>query len=150
MPVSAFEANVDSSPIEGDTMNTATTTWNTKNKVGLGLAVFYGIINIPSLLIPTAEGEDGPPLAILIVCSVLGVVAAVAAVVAWRRGSQPAARLAAASIIVITISMLPAFFVDVPAGVKALSAAAVVLTVVTVVLMFSTSRRATSQVEVRS
>ena len=122
-------------------MNTTDTPWATKNKVGLGLAIFYGITNTPSFLIPTTEGEDGPPLAILIVCSILGVVAAVAGVIAGRQRSRPAARLAAASIIVITLTSLPAFFVDVPAGVKAFSALGVVLTVVTVVLMFSSSKR---------
>lgn len=128
-------------------MSTPTTPWTTKNKVGLGLAIFYGIANIPSFLIQTPEGEEGPPLAIMIICSVLGVVAAVAGVIAWRTGSQPAARLTAASVIVITLTSLPAFFVDVPAAVKALCAVSVVLTIVITVLMFSSSRR---QAEVRS
>src|SRR4051812_19606008 len=106
--------------------------WSTKNKVGLGLAIFYAITNIPSAAIPTPDGEDGPPLAILIVCSVLGVVALVAAIMAWRKGSRPAARLTAASLIVITLTSLPAFFVDVPAGIKILLAVSVVLNVVIV------------------
>jgi FtsH-binding integral membrane protein len=127
-------------------MNTAAP-WSTKNKVGLGLAIFYGITNIPSFLIPTGDGEDGPPMAILILSSLLGVVAVVAAVVAWRKGSQPAARLTAASIIVITLTSLPVFFVDVSADIKAISAVGVVLTVVIVVLMFSSAKR---QSEVRS
>ncbi|GAA3526469.1 hypothetical protein GCM10022234_24650 [Aeromicrobium panaciterrae] len=131
-------------------MSTLTTPWSTKNKVGLGLAIFYGITNIPSFLVPTGDGEDGPPLAILIVCSVLGVVAAVGGIVAWRQRSRPAARLTAASIIVITLTSLPAFFVDVPAEIKAISALGVVLTVVIVVLMFSASKRPATQTEIRS
>ncbi len=115
--------------------------WSTKNKVGLGLAIFYAVTNIPSAAIPTPDGEEGPPLAILIVCSVLAVVALVAAVVAWRTGSRPAARLAAASLIVVTLTSLPAFFVDVSAGIKMLVAASVVLTIVMVVLMFSPPKR---------
>lgn len=116
--------------------------WTTRNKVGLGLAIFYGLSNIPSVIAPSGgEGEDGPPFAILVVCSILGVVATVAGIVAWRRRSRPAARLTAASVVVITLTSLPAFFVDVPAGVKVLVAAGVVLTVVIVVLMFSTSRQ---------
>ena len=131
-------------------MSTSPTPWSTKNKVGLGLAIFYGVTNIPSFLIQTPEGEDGPPLAIMILCSVLGVVAAVAGVVAWRRRSQPAARLTAASTIVITLTSLPAFFVDVPAGVQAICAISVVLTLVIVVLMFSPSTRPATQTAVRS
>ncbi len=116
-----------------------TTSWTTRNKVGLGLAIFYGITNIPTFLAPSG-GTDEPPLAISIVASVLGLVAAVAGIVAWRNGSRQAARLTAASVIVITLTGLPAFFVDVPAGIKVLVAAGVLLTVVIVVLMFSARR----------
>ncbi|MEO6604251.1 MAG: hypothetical protein ABIN55_01435 [Aeromicrobium sp.] len=131
-------------------MNTTETSWSTKNKVGLGLAIFYAVTNIPSFLFSAGEGEDGPPLAIMIVCSILGVVATVGGVIAWRKQSRPAARLTAASLIVITLTSLPAFFVDVPAGVKALVAVSVVLTVVIVVLMFSPSRRRAAHAEARS
>ena len=128
-------------------MNTSTAPWSTKNKVGLGLAIFYGITNAPSFLFAADDGEVGPPLSIMIVCSALSVVAIVAGVVAWRQRSRPAARLTAASIIIVTLTSLPAFFVDVPAGVKAVSALGVVFTVVIVVLMFSSSKR---PVEIRS
>lgn len=114
--------------------------WTTKNKVGLGLGIFYAIANIPSFLFSTDSG-DGPPLGIMIVCSILGVVATVAGVVAWRQGSRSAARLTAASLVIITLTSLPAFFVDVAAGVKVLTAISVVLTVAIVVLMFSPQRR---------
>ena len=125
------------------TTHTSTpTTWSTKNKVGLGLAIFYAVTNIPSAFVPADTGsEAGPPMAILVACSVLGVVALVAAVVAWRSGSRPAARLAAASIIIITLTSLPAFFVDVPAAIKLLVAAGVAVTILIVVLIFSPSRR---------
>ncbi len=120
----------------------ASTTWSTKNKVGLGLAIFYAVTNVPSAVTPMPDGvETGPPFAILVVCSVLAVVALVAAIVAWRTGSRPAARLTAASLIVITLTSLPAFFVDVPAGIKALVAAGVLLTIAIVVLMFSPAKR---------
>jgi hypothetical protein len=41
----------------------------------------------------------------------------------------------------VTLTALPAFFVDVPMAIKALVAFAVVLTLVAVVLLFSTVRR---------
>jgi hypothetical protein len=124
------------------TTDTSTTTWSTKNKVGLGLALFYALVNLPSAVLPAPEGaEDGPPMAILVVCSLLAAVALVAGVMAWRSGSRPAARLTAASLIIITLTSLPAFFVDVPAGIKILVAAGVVLTVVFTVLIFSPGKR---------
>ncbi|MCW2799658.1 MAG: hypothetical protein JWQ70_1130 [Aeromicrobium sp.] len=126
------------------TTTTATTGWTTKNKVGLGLAVFYGIVNIPSFLEAADPGEDGPPLSIMIVCSILGVVAAVAGVIAWRNRSRAAARLTAASVIIITLTSLPAFFVDVPAAVKILVAVSVLLTVAIVILMFSPAKRSSA------
>ena len=118
------------------------TLWSTRNKVGLGLAFVYALTNLPSALMPPDTGsEDGPPMAILVVCSVLSAVALVAVVIAWRNGSRPAARLAAASLIIVTLTSLPAFFVDVPAFIKALVAVGVVWTIVMVVLMFSPARR---------
>jgi hypothetical protein len=122
--------------------NDAPVAWSTKNKVGLGLAIFYAVISIPSAAAPAPDGAEGPPMAILIVCSILGVVALASAVIAWRRGSRPAARLTAGSLIVITLTSLPAFFVDVPAGIKVLVAMGVVLTIAIIVLMFSPPKRA--------
>lgn len=120
----------------------APATWSTKNKVGLGLAIFYAITNIPSAFVPPSTGDEaGPPMAILWVCTVLSVVALVAGIMAWRSGSRPAARLTAASLIVVTLTSLPAFFVDVPAGIKILVAAGVVITVVLTVLIFSPGKR---------
>jgi hypothetical protein len=119
----------------------APTTWTTKNKVGLGLAVLYAVANIPSVFIPVDNG-DGPPFAIALICTILAVVATVAGVVAWRQCSRAAARLTAASLIVITLTSLPAFFLDVPAAIKVIAAIGVVLMVVIVTLMFSGPERA--------
>ena len=49
--------------------------------------------------------------------------------------------MAAGAVVVSTLTSLPAFFVDVPMWVKALVGGSVVLTVITVVLMFSADRR---------
>ena len=72
--------------------------------------------------------------------SILGVVGLVAAIMAWR-GNSVALRVAAGAIIVITLTGLPAFFVDVPMWVKVLVGVSVLLTVAAVVLMFSGDRR---------
>jgi hypothetical protein len=116
--------------------------FTTKQKVGLALCGFYALTNIPSwLFTPPDDGETGPPVAILVVDSLLGVIGLVAVILAWR-GNRVALRVAAGAIILITLTGLPAFFVDVPMGVKALVGFSVVITVVAVVLMFSGPRRA--------
>lgn len=112
----------------------------TKQKVGLTIAGFYSLANIPSFLGGPDPGEVGPPMAILVVGSVLGLIGLVAVVMAWR-GNRVALRVAAGAIIVITLTGLPAFFVDVPMFVKAMVGFAVLLTVLAVVLMFSGDRR---------
>ena len=53
----------------------------------------------------------------------------------------------AGAIIVITLTSLPAFFVDVPMWVKVLVGVSVVWTVVAVVLMFSGDRRPAAVVD---
>lgn len=116
---------------------------STKQKVGLAIAALYSLSNIPGFLAGNPDpGEEGPPMAILVVGSVLGVVGLVAAILAWR-GNRVAVRVVAGAIIVCTLTGLPAFFVDVPMAIKALVAFSVVLTVVAVVLMFSGDRRST-------
>lgn len=117
-------------------------TWSPLNKVGLALTVLLSIGNITSALGPTPESETGPPLGILLAGSILGLIGTVAGILAWVKNNRAAARLAAITIVLCSISALPAFFVDVPAGIKALVAAMVLLTVTAVVLTFS-GRRST-------
>jgi hypothetical protein len=134
-------------------MTTATTTGldrartTTTQKVGLALCGLYSLANVPSGLTPPPDNAgDAPPQGILVVCSVLGVVGLVATVMAWR-GSRVALRVAAGAIVVITLTALPAFFVDVPMWVKALVGVSVVLTVAAVVLMLSGDRRPAAVVD---
>jgi hypothetical protein len=97
--------------------------------------------SIPSVVAPTPDGEIGPPLGILILGSVLGVIGLVAVLVAWRTGNPAAVRVAAGALIVNMLAGLPAFFVDVPAGIKVLVGVSVLLTVLAVALMFSRTSR---------
>jgi hypothetical protein len=120
---------------------------STKQKVGLVLAALYGLANIPSFLAGEPDpGESGPPMAILVVSSILGAIGLAAAIWAWR-GNRLALRVAAGSMILVTLTGLPAFFVDVSTAVKALVGFSVLLTVVAVVLMFSGDRRSASVVD---
>jgi drug/metabolite transporter superfamily protein YnfA len=116
---------------------------STKQKVGLVLCFLNSLASLPSFLMAADPGEEGPPLSIMILASILGVIGLVATVLAWR-GSRVALRVAAGTLIVNMVTSLPAFFVDVSAGVKVFAAVGVVATVVTVVLMFSAPRRTTS------
>ncbi|MDX6371661.1 MAG: hypothetical protein QOD98_649 [Nocardioidaceae bacterium] len=111
-----------------------------QQKIGLGIAAVYSLANIPGFLGAPDPGEEGPPMAILVVGSILGVIGLVATILAWR-GNRVATRVAAGAIIVVTLTGLPAFFVDVPMFVKALVGFSVLLTVLAVVLMFSGDRR---------
>lgn len=104
------------------------------NKVGFGLALFYAVTNLPSAFMPPDTGDQvGPP--ILWVDTVLSAVVLVACVIAWRSGSRAAARLTVGSLVVVTLTSLPAFFVDVPAGIKILVAAGVIRTLASTVLI---------------
>lgn len=126
------------------TMTTATPVRNqrtTKQKVGLVLCFLNSLMSLPSFLQGSpSPGDEGPPEAVLILASVLGVVGCIAVVLAWR-GSGLALRIAAGTIIINTLTSLPAFFVDVSLGIQVLVAFGVVLCVVTLVLMFSGDRR---------
>ena len=115
----------------------------TKNKIGLALAGLLGLVDTPSVLMPTPDGEVGPPLAILALGTVCGIVTLVAVFLAWTKANKGAIRIAAGARIVSMLTALPAFFVDVPAFLKILVAVAVILTLTSVVLMLSPAKRST-------
>lgn len=122
-------------------MTTRHTGVGTRQKVGLVLAGLMSAGNIPSALFPAPDGDPGPPIGVLVAGSVLGVVGLVAVIAAWR-GNQTAARIAAGAIIIVTLTGLPAFFVDgIPAIVRILVGVSVVWTVAAVYLMFAGPRR---------
>jgi hypothetical protein len=119
----------------------------TKQKAGLVLAMLYGLANIPGFLAGEPDaGEEGPPASILVIGSILGVIILVGAIRAWR-GNKVALRVAAGAMILITLTGLPALFVDVPTAIKALVGVSVLLTVAAVVLMFSGDRRPSTVVD---
>lgn len=109
----------------------------TRQKVGLGLAVLLSAPNIPSVFTPTPEGETGPPLPILVLGSILGAIGLIAVIIAFRTRNPAAIRVAAGALIINLLISLPAFFVDVPAGIKALVGVSVLLTVLAVTLMLT-------------
>jgi len=113
----------------------------TRQKVGFVLVGMLSVGNIASVLTPTPDGQEGAPMLILVIDALLGVVGLVAIVVAWRTGNRAAIRVAAGSVIVAMLTGLPAFFVDVPVAIKALTGVGVLVTIAAVVLMLSPSRQ---------
>ena len=114
---------------------------NTRNKIGLALAGLLSLSNIPSVIEPAPDGEVGPPMEVMLLDTVLGVIGLVAVVIAWRSGSKAALRVTGACLVVSLVTSLPALFVDVPSVIKILVAVFTVVTLVTLVLMFSGDRR---------
>jgi hypothetical protein len=114
---------------------------STRQKVGLTLAGIMNVINVPSVFFPAPDGEEGPPIAVLAVNTVLGIIGLVAVIIAWRSGNRAAIRVAAGTLILNALTALPAFFVDVPPAIKLLVGVSVLWTVLAVVLMFSPARR---------
>jgi hypothetical protein len=116
---------------------------STKNKVGLVIAVLLALGDVAGMFAnpQPAPGEQGPPTAVLVAGGILGIVAVVAAVYTWRTGNRIGSRVVAATRILAAITALPAFFVSgVPAGLVALAAGGVILTVITVWLVLSPPR----------
>ena len=110
----------------------------TRQRIGLGLVAVLSLANLASLLGPSpAPGEAGPPVAVLVLDTVLGLVGLVAVVLAWRSGNRSALRVAAGAVVVSMLTAVPAFFVDVPAALKAVVAVVVLLTLLAVVLLLS-------------
>lgn len=110
-----------------------------RQRAGVVLAVLVSLINVPSALFPTPEGEVGPPLPILLLSSLLGVLGLVCCVLVWR-GSRGAARALAVILVIGVISTLPAFFVPIPVGLKVAAALFTIASIVALPLIFSGER----------
>jgi hypothetical protein len=107
------------------------------NKVGLALAGVLGVSDIAAVGMPSGDGDDGPPFAILVVGALLGLITLVCLVPAFRRASRGAIRVVAGARIISAITALPAFFVDIPTGLKVTTAVVVVLTVAVVAMILN-------------
>jgi hypothetical protein len=114
-----------------------------KNRAGFVLALLLGVLDLPSVLMPTPDGEVGPPIAVLVLSTLCGVATLAAVIYGWVRRSWPAIRAAAGSRIVSMLLAMPALFVEgLPGPLRALAALFVLVTIVTVVLMLLPARRA--------
>lgn len=116
-------------------------TFSPLNHVGLGLALLLGLADCTAAFFPTPDGEVGPPYAILLLGTALGVITVVGAGWAWATHARSAVRVVAAARVISAITALPAFFVDVPPVVKLIAGVAVLVTVFSVVAMLTPARR---------
>lgn len=116
-------------------------TITTRNKVGLAIAGLISLANVPSVFESQPDGEVGPPMTVLVLDTLLGVIGLVAVVVAWRTANRTALRVTAACLVIAAVTALPALFVDVPAFIKIAVAVFTVITMVALVLMFSGDRQ---------
>ena len=87
-----------------------------RTKTGLAIAALLALVDVVSAFFPTPDGEDGPPLGVLVLGGILGVLTLALVRPAWR-GNRTAARVAVGARILSALSAVPAFFVDVPAGI---------------------------------
>ena len=102
--------------------------------VGLILA---GLLGLSDAIGPLTGPGEGPPFAVLLVDSVLGVVTIVGVVFGWL-GKRSGIVAVIVTRILAALSALPAFFVDgVPAGLVVVAASGIVVTIVTVWLVLS-------------
>ena len=105
-----------------------------RTKIGLAIAVLLALVDVVSAFMPTPDGEDGPPFAVLVLGGILGVLTLALVGPAWR-GNRGAARGAVGARILSALTAVPAFFVDVPAGVLVAVAVGIALTVACAVLV---------------
>jgi hypothetical protein len=116
-----------------------------RNRAGLIITFLIGLTNIPSIGAPSGDNadgsSDGPPFAILLLDTILGVVMVVVCWLAWRNGNRAFVRIAAGTSILVALTAVPAFFVDISPWIKVLAGVQVVIAFVGVVLMLSPERR---------
>jgi hypothetical protein len=113
----------------------------TRVRIGLVLSILLGLQNIPILFLDIDWGTAPPPKWLLGLSAAFGLVSIVAAAIAWRTGSRMAIRVDAAFLIVVGLATVPGFFVvDLTAGLKIVTSAIVLATVLAVVLMMGRDR----------
>jgi hypothetical protein len=114
--------------------------WSNPNKLGLALLAACGLVNMIPFPMPD-EAEAGPPLGVLIAAGILGLIAVIAVVHAWRTGNKRSVWIAVVVSILNALLAVPAFFVDgVPSGVRMLVGVFIVATVLGIALALRPNR----------
>lgn len=104
--------------------------------------ILLGVLSVADLSLPFVTDGDHPPTSIAVIAAALGGASLVFLRGAWR-GQRPALVGVVVTRLLSALLTLPAFFIgDVPAGVVAVSAGTVALTVLGIVLALAGSRQA--------
>jgi hypothetical protein len=118
---------------------------STRNKAGLILAILLALAELASLLRGPASkpGTDGPPTPVLYGGSALGVVIIIAAAYMWASRNRIGGRIVAVSLILSATPSVGALFLStVPAPIRLLLAALVVIAIIAVMLVLTPPKRA--------
>jgi len=108
-------------------------TRSTPTTYGLAVCALLAVVDIVSLV--GLGADDGPPVPVVVLSAVLGVITLVGARMAWRGGRSGVVTVIVSRVI-SALAALPAFFVDdVPDWVAPVSGIFVVLTIVGVGLL---------------
>jgi hypothetical protein len=115
-----------------------------RNKTGLILAILLGLTQLAALETPLRlgsnykPGTDGPPLQVAFGGAALGLFAMIAAIYMWVSRNRLGGRIAAGALILSCLPSVQALFVpSVPAPVKAVLAALVVVAIVALMLVLA-------------
>ena len=122
------------------------TEYPTRQKAGFVLAVIVALLNVPGAFLPTGGTSEsdppGPPLAVLLLGLVLGLVTVGLLMWGWRTGRRGPVRGAAVLLVLIALTAVPAFFVPgIGAWIRLFAGIYVLATIAAVVLLFSPGRR---------
>lgn len=116
---------------------------STPKRAGHALAIVVTFVNALGGLVaqPGSGSGGGPPVAVVVIGVLIGLVVTVLLVVSWRQDRVGPRRVAAVLMVVIALTAVPAFLVGgVPAGVQLVAGAVVLATLVAVVLLFYPDR----------
>ena len=111
-----------------------------RQKIGAGLCGLILVLQVIDIPTPPPPDEVGAPFAVLIADFVFGVIGLVALILGLVRRSRAALRVAAGALILILLSALPAFFNPVPAPVRLMVAAAILVSLVAIGLMLTPAK----------
>ncbi|MDQ3629987.1 MAG: hypothetical protein M3417_01665 [Actinomycetota bacterium] len=116
-------------------------TRSTATTYGLAICALLGVVDIISLAGLGSDADDGPPVLVVLIGAVLGVITLVGARMAWRGGRSGVVTVIVSRVLSALLA-LPAFFVDdVPDWVPPVVGIFVVLTLVGVGLLVVSLRR---------
>ena len=104
--------------------------------------VLAGLLALGDITTPLTTDGEHPPMAIALICSVLGLITVAGIVAAWRTGSRTGVAAIIVTRLLTGVAAMPAFFFSgVPAPAIAAAALGLALTLLSVVLVAPRLRR---------